>query len=61
MPNNPALTIAIVGGALATVFYWLSFLFGRITSEKAYFRWWCMIIVPQSMVVAAALKLLKLI
>jgi hypothetical protein len=55
---KPAIEVLVVGSALAAVFYWLAMLFGRVTGERLYFKWWCKVVVPQGVIVATALKLL---
>jgi hypothetical protein len=49
-----------VGIGLSVVFYWLGILLNRLNTSSGEFRWWLFRIVPQGIVLAAALKVFKL-
>lgn len=54
-----AIETVVVGMALSVVLYWVSFLFGRLTTDINDFKWWAKVTLLQGVVLAAALKILK--
>ena len=54
------LHILEVGVGLSVVFYWLGILFNRLNTSSGEFKWWLLRIVPQGIVLAAALKVFKI-
>ena len=48
-----------VGAGLAIVFYWLGILLGKLGTNSHDFKWWLKIVIPQGIVLAAALRVFK--
>jgi hypothetical protein len=54
------LHILEVGIGLAVIFYWVGILLNRLNTSRVEFAWWLWRIVPQGIILAAALKVFKL-
>jgi len=53
--------IIIIGLAISSLLYWIGLLVGRMTIERHFIKWWLSIATIQGIIIAAALKLMKLI
>lgn len=60
MDKLAVLQTLVVGVGLATLFYWIGILLGRIGTNPHEFKWWIKTIIPQGIVLAFALKVFKI-
>lgn len=56
---QPILETLIVGMGMSVALFWIAFMWGRLSTDMADFKWWLRVIVPQSLALAALLKIFK--
>lgn len=56
---QPIIETIIVGMGMSVALFWVAFMWGRLSTDINDFKWWLKVVVPQSMALAALLKIFK--